>query len=223
MAEVTALALFKFGRLENLHKFRERGLLHMKKAAHYRSLENDGGVRSDPWEGFDLVGQPGRCKLIFKLPDGQVIEPELAGQVLINKGLTPVQHVYCMTALIEENVHVAQASGQKLLDPRLSEFGEHVAAVLNVSEFIRRTVQACKTQGFQYNYGAVEYLPEDHNGEIGPIMKNARYAWQSEFRLIVQGSRDEVLELEIGSLEDIVTIATTREVVDSVSYKSDDT
>lgn len=218
-SDVTPLALFKFGIQEHLHAFRDRGELYMRKLDYFRRLENDGEVRFDPWEGFDIIGQPGRCKLTFKLPDGQVIEPQFVGPVLMNRGWTPMPHIYCMTVFLDEHARVAQASGQKLLDPRLADFGDHVAIVTDIDEFIRRTVEACRRRGFQYNYGAVLYLPDDHHGEIGPIMKNARYAWQSEFRLTVQGYKEEILRLDVGSLQDIVTIATTKDMLDGIRYE----
>lgn len=191
----------------------------MQRAERFRALEADGGVRADPWEGYDFIGQPTRGKLVLRFADGRVMEPKLNGPILLNRGWAPQPHVYCMTVISGERASAAHEKGEPLLSHRVREFGEAAVVVLDVGAWVSRVKDACDRLGLPHAHRVVHYVPEHHHGEIDAFSKHLRFEWQSEFRTAVWGFKGEYLELRLGPLHDIAALGTTQEVLNTIRYE----
>lgn len=196
----TVSVLIKFGAEEHIEQLRSRGLLHMKRLDYFRRTEEDLPLRFDRWEGADHVIQPGRGHITL---NGRRFD--LAGPGVLWKGGPPLPHVFCAYALTAERASAARERGNVIVDERNAGWGTHALAILDVPTFLKRAGAAFRKFSLGYWEGLVEYVAEDYAGELGPFRKRELFRYQSEFRFAVHGHADDVLGIEIGSLEDIST------------------
>ena len=201
----TVSVLIKFGAEEHIQQLRSRGLLHMKRLDYFRRTEEDLPLRFDRWEGADHVIQPGRGHISLN-----GIRFDLAGPGLLWKGGPPLPHVFCAYALTAERVRAAHERDTVIVDERNAGWGTHALAILDVPTFLKRAGAAFRELSLGYWEGLVEYVADDYAGELGAFRKREMFRYQSEFRFAVNGCADDVLGVEIGSLEDISTLVEAK-------------
>jgi hypothetical protein len=101
---------------------------------------------------------------------------------------------------------VTLAVDAPLVDEQAFGFGDSFVLVLNTQEFISRTCKAARSAGFRCMYGLIEYYDVDgYSGETGPFRKPSNFAYQQEFRFLVEPGSSQPIRLAVGSLEDITT------------------
>lgn len=209
-AEDTAHVLIKFGAEHHVREFRSRGILHMSRLQYFSSKEEDGGpLRYDRWEGVDVVIQPGKGSISI---DGRHFE--LAGPGLLRLGGPPTPHVFCAYALTDRRAKVAVEDGRCVVDGRVAGMGTHAVVILDVPGFLERVERTLQGMSLGYRYGLVEYVSDQHSGDLGAFRKRDSYGYQSEFRLAVNGYPDDIFRAEVGSLEDISTLAEAKHAVE---------
>jgi hypothetical protein len=207
MSEVkqTIYCLLKFGEKQHIQAFRSDGLLYMKPLAEFTKLESD-MARGDCFEGTTRIVQSKHVgEFIFdtgKLGLGKfTAKPsDFAGPVRIGLHKTASCNVYCMFA-VTRPVHGELVSIQNLA------FGDSFVLVLNPTEFLRRVVDAAKDAGISYlEHRLVEYYDaEEYSGETGRFRKRSMFAYQNEFRIVVEPGSDTPRNLILGSLSDITS------------------
>ena len=100
-----------------------------------------------------------------------------------------------------------------IVDERNAEWGTHAVVILDVPTFLSRAGAAFRRLSLGYSEGLVDYVPDDHAGELGAFRKRELFRFQSEFRFAAHGHADDVLSVEIGSLEDITTLVEAKDAV----------
>jgi hypothetical protein len=196
------MILFKFSRREFLQQLRSRGLLYMKYQEDFRKIESK--PRQDRFETTEQIAQPNAVKrLIIRDNDSQrevVIGPEqLAGPLLMSSGKLSC-NVYCMFALTQQNITCP------LVHPDNFEFGDAFVVILRTRTFFDRVLAAATSRGLRCAWRLVKYYdPKAYSGETGPFRKPVSFAYQKEFRFIVQPGSSSPINLEIGSLADITS------------------
>lgn len=195
------ILLFKFGRRAHLEQFRNAGLLYMSPQVYFSALEAD-VVRSDPYEGTDVISQSNKSRLIIDQKNGEriVLGPqELVGAIKLRTGRTPLHNVYCMYGLIDP------AQGM-LVDERNFHFGDSFLIVLQTQAFIDRFATAASAANFGWKYGFVEYYDvETYGGDTGPFRKPSTFAYQKEFRFAIYPGSSQPITLSLGSVVDITS------------------
>jgi len=195
--------LFRFSKRQYLEEFRRDGVLYMNTLRYFAKLESD-PIRGDRFEDSDKIHQPSNVRhlRITDNKSGKVITfgPEaIAGPVLIGLGKRPVCNVFCMFS-ITGRINVP------LVDERAFEFGDSFVVILNTQEFINRVRAAADRSGFRCSYGLVEYYDEtSYSGDTGPFRKSDRFAYQREFRFLIEPGSRQPIKLVVGSLEDLTT------------------
>ncbi len=165
-------------------------------------------LRFDRWEGIDVVLQPGRSHIKI---DGRRFELSAPG--LMYLGGPPPSHVWCAYAVTAGRVRQNLAMLGRAVEDRHVHWGSHAVVIHDVPEFLRRARQSFRSLSVGCSQGLVIYVPEDHEGELGPFRKRDTYSYQGEFRFVVRGWPDDVLYAEIGSLQDLAVLATAEDAV----------
>jgi hypothetical protein len=201
----TIYCLLKFGKKQHIKAFRSDGLLYMKPLAEFSKLESD-MARGDCFEGTTRIIQPKHVGQLI-IDTGKVglgkftAKPsDLAGPVRIGLHKTASCNVYCMFA-------VTRPVDGELVGSQNLEFGDSFALVLNPTEFLSRVVGAARDAGVSYlEYNLIEYYDaEEYSGGTGRFRKRSMFAYQNEFRIVVEPGSDTPRMLIIGSLIDITS------------------
>jgi len=202
-AKQNIYGLLKFGEKQHIESLRNEGLLYMKPLADFSKLESD-MARGDAFEGATRIIQPKHVgELIFDFPPmGKFTAnpSDLAGPLQIGLHKTAACNVYCMFA-------VTKPVDGELVDRQNFQFGDACVLVLNPTEFLSRVVGAAKNAGLSYlEYRLVEYYDaKDYSGEVGRFRKRSIFAYQNEFRIVVEPGSDTPRKLFAGSLLDITS------------------
>ena len=192
------VVLFRFGKQQHLEQLRDRGAVYMNPHGYFARLDDP--VRGDPFEGADRIIQSKALKrLTIESAQRKVklVPAQLRGPLRVRLG-TFSCNVYCTFGVTE--------TAGFAVDERCFEFGDLFVIVLNTQAFINRLDAAANARNMQLEYGFVEYYDADvHSGETGPFRKAATFAYQNEFRFIIQPGSHDPIELELGSLRDITS------------------
>ncbi len=114
-------------------------------------------------------------------------------------------NIFCMYAL-------RPFAGSFPVDERNLRFGDYALVVTNPQQFIDRIASHLKSQSIKGRTGFVEYVDDEHTGEVGPFRKLKRFAYQSEWRLVCYDGSGEAQKFSIGSIRDISTIMLSNEI-----------
>lgn len=201
--------LVKFGAREHMEALHRTGRLYMRTLRYFLGIE-DQGVRGDRHEGVAMMYQPDQIQL--QIGDLKLDSADMRGPVLVSYHAALDLHVYSMFAVTEKIVE-AMFHGEKPIDERCLAFGEYAVMLTNTAEFLARVMKASETAGVSIARSLVHYLdPATHHGKVSPFNKIAAYSWQSEFRIVVEPSDDDIFYLDLGSLEDISVLVRSEEV-----------
>lgn len=191
----------------------------MSCLADFPKLESD-PARGDCFEGTAHIIQPKDVEITIdtgKVGRGKLVArgSDLAGPVRIEPDGVASCNVYCMFA-------VTKPVDGELVNSENLKFGDWVVAVLNVGEFLSRVAMAAKASGITYQAGTVEYYnAEKHSGETGRFRKRSIFAYQNEYRIVVEPGSAQPRKLVVGSLLDITSeILPSREANQRFDFSS---
>jgi hypothetical protein len=206
--------LLKLGRKEHLETLRN-GLLYMNTLAYFNKLEAD-SARSDEYEGTDSILQPQHVRHFIIEPNVPGVSPhrvnpqDLDGPLRWSRNRTSACNVFCMFSITEPIVGPVFPEGYEW-------FGDHFVIFTDTPEFLTRVGLALQSQGLRGCRGMVEYYDEsEYSGETGRFRKRSRFAYQREFRIIVEPGLDGPRCFEIGDLTDITSEVTPLSLADDV-------
>ena len=112
------------------------------------------------------------------------------------------------------------SAGTFPVDSRNLRFGDYAVAVTDVPQFYERIVTLLRADRITGRADLVEYVDDDYRGEVGPLRKLHRFAYQSEWRLVCSGGPGGARRLRIGSIADISLLVPSNEVNTSVQMCS---
>ena len=79
---------------------------------------------------------------------------------------------------------------------------------------------AARAAGTRLAASLVHYLDlQKHHGHVSAFNKAAAYAWQSEYRIVIEPTGHPVAHLDLGSLEDISVIAPSSELNNYLEFQ----
>jgi hypothetical protein len=192
------VVLLKFGQRDHLEQLRKGGVVYMNPQTYFANLEGD-SLRGDRFEGADRIIQPNALKHLIvqsNVDARKLIIPasQLRGPLRLSLGK---YNIYCMFA-------VTETAGFSV-DERCFGFGDSFIIVLDTRAFVDRLSAAAKAVHLDLQYRLVKYDPNVLSGETGPFRKPATFAYQNEFRFVVQPGSCDAIVLRLGSLIDITT------------------
>lgn len=177
----------------------------MRRVGYYASLEGNLTV-ADPNEGLLLrYPRENPTLRITANIDGRLLPlprssltvpgPEKKHGLFCTLGATPFA--------TEAGLDLKKTFDRHLEEPRFQDFGKAVLILFHTPTFIERLERALAVKGYGLIHRPVEYLPSVYAGHWGPFRKLDSYAYQKEYRFLTDRPIPEVLDLELGSLEDI--------------------
>lgn len=98
------------------------------------------------------------------------------------------------------------------VNKKMQKFGNHALLLMNRDEFLHRLELKLKSQEIVGDGDLVEYVSDEHIGELGPFRKLSRFSYQYEWRLVCYDGPGDVRKINIGSIRDISVILPTDEV-----------
>ena len=206
--------LLKLGQKEHLEMLR-KGLLYMNTLDYFNKLEAD-PARSDPFEGTDRITQPQHVRHLILDVDipgrtPHAIHPQsLLAPIRWARRQTSACSVFCMYAI------AAPILGP-VFPGEHEWFGDHFVCFTDTSEFLTRIARAVNSEGLRGEFGMVEYYDEsEYTGDTGRFRKRSRFAYQCEFRIVVEPGLDGPRRFEIGDLTDITSEVMPRSLADEV-------
>lgn len=203
--------LIKFGKHEDLLQLQNEGLLYLNHLPYFWGIEDE-ELRGDPFDGVVEVRRG--HKVVLPLPNGK--EASMAGKWIIRMHPPKPEeiNIFCMYAL---QPHI----GSFPVDERNFRFGEYAIVLINRPEFMRRIEATLKSQQIRAEAGLVEYVDDEHTGEVGPFRKLKRFAYQCEWRLVCYDGAGEPRKIQIGSIRDISVILLSNEVNKEIKIVSE--
>lgn len=202
----------KIDRYRTIIKFSERkyiqelqeGKIYMNTLEYFRNCENE--VHKDNLEGADALHQADR--IVSLTIEATNIKPIIltkdSGLINFSMGSEHNRYIniYCMYlwTIIRDK--------QSEIDNRLLEFGDTALIITNRNEFIRRVLKSVKQEGYNCQYGLIEYFDEEtFHGDVGIFKKRKSFEYMNEFRIAVAARMDnKPYILNIGSISDISVI-----------------
>jgi hypothetical protein len=195
--------LIKFGELEDLHQFREDGLLYLNNLPYFWNIEDE-ELRGDPFDcAVQVIRGP---KVTMVTPDGKEVTICTDYSARIHPSDPEKINVFCMYAL-RPNIE----SGFPI-DNKNNRFGNHALILINRDEFMNRLASTLKSQRIIGHADLVEYVNDSHIGKLGPFKKFNRFSYQHEWRLVCYEGPGGPRAIQIGSIRDISVILPTIEV-----------
>ena len=199
------------------------GRLYANKLSFFKELErNSSDVREDIHEGTMVWGQPGQVRIEI---NGHDMSSDLAAPVSISSHRLDQFNVVCLHAgTLESQGHEPPLSPSEMKDRLLipnecEKFGPYAVAIRSGPEFLNRVKRAAELHDYRMAHGLVHYYdPETFSGSfpgiMGAFMKQAKFAEEREYRIVVESQviRPGPLELDIGDITDIAMHTTIKEV-----------
>lgn len=192
------------------------GVLHMKTAGFFSRIQ-DGEVRGDVYEGSGHIYQPDSgLRIQFTHPHtGEVFEIDadsLAAPTRIATDAELNSHIFCMTTLLYpgEPIENAKAAFETIVTG--FKDSEAVIVIKDLPRFLERSRTGFTRLPISAKMHEVKYIDDStHNGRWGLTAKPISYSWQREVRIITPPSGRDVLEPELGPLDDCAEIFSTRD------------
>jgi hypothetical protein len=205
MGGETGRILLRFGERQWMDALVEKGEILMRQLVYYRGLENK--AQGDPNEGLLIRCPAEDPTLKISANVGGKIIPLPETTLTINSPWRThgVLCLYGMPFPEDLTEPPAVVCPRLAEDPNISQFnGDSLVLIVDAVEFDKRLKAAALSKGYFLAYGAVEYVPANRSGEMGPFRKVDSFAYQSEVRYVTRRPvPKDGLKLYLGSLQDI--------------------
>lgn len=191
--------LMKIGDEKWMNKLFAEGNIYGKTAKWYRANAKN-SQRKDSREGAfrtELIENPENVTLKH---NGQKLPVEL-NYVRVNKfnNKQDFYNLYCMFGLKDHHV-----TEKPFIKGANVEFGGKAVIIEDTEEFISRVSKKLDEEGYRYEAGYVNYYEEKKvNKGLTFFDKPDVFKHQSEFRFVIESHEPTVLNINIGSIEDI--------------------
>jgi len=206
---MTIFSLVKIGKREHLDDFRKTGRMRMPQLATFQSMEDDVG-RGDRHDGLTAWLQPDQCKATFA---GIALEGMIK-PIMISHDDTALHHVYCLHAITSLRLPAVLEQQAPAIEPENFKLGTHALIITNVTEFTNRLQTAARSANINLQAGPVEYVdPDTYHGAIGAFRKFRSFAYQSEWRVLVDPTGSDIFWLQLdGGIEDISIVVESDQI-----------
>ena len=175
--------------------------MYMNTLPYFRGIE-DNHLRGDPFDSVDEIQRgkegyltlPNRKKLTitnFELRLG----PNAPDKI----------NLFCMYALRPQH-------GTYPVPERNFEFGSHALVIFNVPQFFEKIKNTLEKRNINLKGHLVEYIDDEHIGEVGIFKKLNRFSYQSEWRLVTMQGIGQPTKWNIGSIKDISFIVESNNI-----------
>lgn len=197
------VALIKLMPSQYLDSFLDGNLL-MNTPTYFSALEEADVARSDRDEGVNASLQVKEISIAND--DGRWIPISGLVNPVIHRTQGAVDYnMFCMYTCTEHS--------NEPFDDRNLKFGDTFIVIKSASEFLKRFNVAAQKIGRKTFYSLVEYVDRDtYHGPMGPFRKFSSFSYQNEYRMVLCGSGEKSIILEIGDIRDICDVGPSNEI-----------
>lgn len=210
----------KFGQLEHLTSFVEKGILYCNTINYFAGLE-DKKIRGDENENVvDMVYMESGEIILGKPEEDPVkngIQMPFRDLLLTGKITEPFGNLYCLYKI---NFLEKPIGETFYINTKMSEFGEYFVLIHEPHEFLRRVKQKLTTLGLSFEGNPVQYLDlSKYTGKKSVFQKGLEYEYQQEYRIYIKNKTANPLSIEIGCIEDISILCESTNI-ESIQFKA---
>ena len=199
------MVLLKFGNYEHILDLQKNGHLYCNTLDYFLTVEDD-DLRRDPDENVRRYEYMKAGHITIR-PIREETHSELTfkfSNALLKETLSnSLKNLFCLYSIrfTEESL------GHPFSIPKkCAEFGSHFLMIMDCDEFFKRLDSALEGK-MEFKRGFVEYKDfSTYTGNRDLLHKSIKYSFQNEYRILIQNSMNNVLNVNIGSIEDISTI-----------------
>lgn len=194
MGQYTLKALFRIMPKEYVESFITEGEIYLNTIKFHR--------QKDIYEGVESLMMP--SDVVLGCERLNIIE-----QTLVR--FYPDRYdsnIYCMYGIFENSVlqnseHIINVNILLEQQPQNA-----IVIIYNILEFIQRVENECKAKNYTYQFSPVKYydVREPQQG-LTPFCKSDEYIAENEYRILIKGNGQEPIQLFLGDLRDIASVA----------------
>lgn len=213
--KINISTFIKFGEEVHIRDLYENGTIYCRSMDIFKVIE-DNDLRGDSWEGKELVRT-------FTDSDKVKLEISKGNNVIANLTPTFAQvskdrtvaggNLYCLYTIKPTDVAIKR---RFKMDIKNKDFGTHFVVIKNNQAFIERIFAALVKGNYKYQCGLVEYIDDKKNS---PFQKRRRFAYQNEFRILIENTTTNPIVLNIGSIKDIAMVLELEDL-EKFSFKA---
>lgn len=208
--------LIKFGKFEHMKALYETGEVYLGTLDSYQHAEGN-AERHDPDEGLASVQQMQGARLRFQ--DHETNEWRDLGE--ITSGLPRFRNshlsklnVFCLFYCeVEDDKRLRL---EEVIDLRLTNgFGDAAVLIYQPKEFLGCVKAVAQRLGHKYQAKMVSYVPiTNHEGDVGPFLKDERFQHQREFRIVVADTTfpGTCMKLKVGPLKELALLLEVTDI-----------
>lgn len=199
--------LVKFGSAEHIRQMLDVGVLYLNNLPYFWGVE-DAAVRGDANDGVDALHCGQKAQMFNK--DGTEIPADITSWILREHTDAEKKNLLCMYSLRESTSPIHD---------RVREFGDTALLFMQPQVFIDRLRAAVRREKLSAQGDLVEYVADNHTGDVGPFRKLAMFAWQAEWRFIVFNGPGGPLTINVGSLKDIAQMMPAHQLIEETTNR----
>lgn len=199
------LVFVKIGRYEHLLDLQMNGKMHCKSLHYFSEIEDDGKIRGDVDEiTTKFINVSSRNLELY--PNGyeeESIKIKINEGILKQRIVEPMGNLFCLYYIDLREI----GSGEiYTINEKNNRFGNACLVIFDTEKFIERVKMSLSLLKKEYQMGLVEYFDfKNFEGtfEKSFFQKDLDYAFQKEYRILISNESKDVLNINIGNIQDI--------------------
>jgi hypothetical protein len=210
---VNIAAFIKFGQKEHILDLYENGTVYCNTLQYFRNHENV--AIGDKYEGTTKITNSTDIRFFeLTFPNDDARKPiRLNPSALHLRQFysNPLANLYCLYTVDTDEVLKEKVYK---INGALTQFDSTNFLIIHTpGVFIERMTKAIRAAKYNGQYGFVDYYDKvKYNGELSMFNKPNEFAYQKEFRFLLENHVEEPVILTLGSLQDISIILETQDI-----------
>lgn len=205
MGENQAYLFMKRSQPEFIQNLFKKGEIYINRISYFHNCDNN-PERTDTEEGSEFRTYVGQAEVKIcevGLDINKYGHSFQSMDVRMNQFGTEFGNIYSMSALFQDKID--NDNPEFTID--IGSFGESLIIIHHPQVFLERLCRGLKLAGFsRASWRRVAYYPDTYSGQVGIFKKRDVYSHQNEFRIHIPNEKNEIIKLQIGSLEDIAIV-----------------
>jgi hypothetical protein len=207
------VALFKFSEKRHLIALQKEGHLHCETLQYFSDIEDQCG-RGDPLESVTYMMYLDENTIInikdVDAPDSEYKRMGVATGHLRHSEETHIGNIFCLYSI---RLGEHDLGKEFTIPNECKSLGDHYLIIKDPTEFLMRVKNKLTELKLEANYGYIQYKDfSTYTGKKTIFEKDIKLLYQNEFRLFIHNSENKVLDIKIGSIEDISSIGVCEEL-----------
>ncbi len=200
-------ALIKFGSYENICSLRDKGEIYMNTLPYFREIE-DNELRGDPFDSVNEIQRGTKGHVLIPNSDKKIQITNF--EIRIGPDEAEKINLYCMYAL--------RARPESYpINEKNFKFGSHALIIFKAQLFMDKLRNSLKEKGINGSSNLVEYIDNNHTGEVGKFKKLEKFSYQSEWRMVCNNGEGRSRKITIGSIKEISLMVESKNINNEVS------